>query len=449
MVKTGKLVFLSYGERRKGLGEKAPRGGKMKFGESKKYFRGMFSAVLLCLTVSAARAWIYDPSKPLIYEMRIAFETDKWINMYSTATVLSKSDNAVAFRVVADSTVTPTYQLVVTTQGNVGIGTANPAYLLDLNGTANGKQIRINTSGSNGPSIGFNQDGTQHAVVGLAGAFQATTNRDLGFLSDTAGTNISFFTNGNATTPKVIISSNGNVGISTASPASLLDVNGTAQLRGSAGGMGLLVTSAGNVGVGTASPNAKLYVIGDMDVDWTPLNSAYTHLGVHGGGISGFIGNVNNRTLYLGRNGTADVTILASSGNVGIGSTSPGYLLTVNGSAAKPGGGSWTDSSDSRLKKNVKPVENALDKLLSLKGVSFEWIEPQRAKLLPGPQMGMIAQEVEKVFPQWVGTDANGYKDLTYRGFEALAVEAIRELKAENESLKQRIKNLEAEKPGK
>ena len=57
--------------------------------------------------------------------------------------------------------------------------------------------------------------------------------------------------------------------------------------------------------------------------------------------------------------------------------------------------------------------------------------------------MGMIAQEVEAVFPQWVGTDRQGYKDLTIRGFEALTVEAMRELKAENEALKNRLSDLE------
>jgi hypothetical protein len=57
--------------------------------------------------------------------------------------------------------------------------------------------------------------------------------------------------------------------------------------------------------------------------------------------------------------------------------------------------------------------------------------------------MGMIAQEVESVFPQWVGTDRQGYKDLTIRGFEALTVEAMRELKAENEALKNRVSDLE------
>ena len=69
-------------------------------------------------------------------------------------------------------------------------------------------------------------------------------------------------------------------------------------------------------------------------------------------------------------------------------------MLEVNGTAAKPGGGSWTSSSDIRLKKNVKTIEDALDRILALRGVEFEWDEPERARLLPGPQMGMIAQEV-------------------------------------------------------
>jgi hypothetical protein len=47
----------------------------------------------------------------------------------------------------------------------------------------------------------------------------------------------------------------------------------------------------------------------------------------------------------------------------------------------------------------------------------------------------MIAQQVEEVFPEWVGTDADGYKTLTYRGFEALTVESFRELKAKNDAL--------------
>ena len=84
-------------------------------------------AFFLCGVFSPSRAW--DPNKPFIYEMKIAFETDNWANHYSTTTILSKSDNLVAFSVVANSTYSPTYQLVVTTQGCVGIATntASPA----------------------------------------------------------------------------------------------------------------------------------------------------------------------------------------------------------------------------------------------------------------------------------------------------------------------------------
>jgi hypothetical protein len=144
----------------------------------------------------------------------------------------------------------------------------------------------------------------------------------------------------------------------------------------------------------------------------------------------------SSNSLVLGGTGADQV-------NVGIGTQTPGWMLHVTGDAAKPGGGSWTDSSDIRLKKNIRPIDDALETMLTLHGVRFEWNEQDRAELLPGIQMGMIAQEVETVFPQWVGTDSQGYKDLTFRGFEALAVEAMRELKAENEVLKNRLSDLE------
>ncbi len=163
-------------------------------------------------------------------------------------------------------------------------------------------------------------------------------------------------------------------------------------------------------------------------------------------GYSVGIGN-GNMDILLAADQNSWIHQDASSGNVGIGTTAPGYLLTVNGNlyaanGYKPGGGSWTDSSDMRLKKNITPIKSALDKLLGLKGVYYEWKEPKDHGNLTGTQMGMIAQDVEKVMPSWVGTDSKGYKTLTIRGFEALAVESIRELKNENDALKQEIVSL-------
>jgi hypothetical protein len=150
--------------------------------------------------------------------------------------------------------------------------------------------------------------------------------------------------------------------------------------------------------------------------------------------------------------------VVDTAGNVGIGTAIPGFLLEVNGSAGKPGGGSWSVASDERLKKNVRPLAGALDKLLALHGVNFEYVDPAKIHELSGERMGLVAQEVEKVFPDWVETAADGYKRVTVRGLEALVVEALRQLRleqsekiasieqeknAEIEALKQRLERLE------
>jgi hypothetical protein len=121
--------------------------------------------------------------------------------------------------------------------------------------------------------------------------------------------------------------------------------------------------------------------------------------------------------------------------NVGIGVIGATFQLQLGlNSAAKPGGGSWTASSDARLKKNVTTIGGSLDKLLQLRGVSYEWIDPDSQGGMDGSYPGFIAQEVEQVFPEWVGTDAEGFKTLTIFGFEGVAVEALRELRAEKDA---------------
>ena len=115
---------------------------------------------------------------------------------------------------------------------------------------------------------------------------------------------------------------------------------------------------------------------------------------------------------------------------------SDGALSLSSAYAEKPGGGAWAASSDIRLKTNVRPLRGVLDKLLKLRGAGFEWIDPAAHGNLTGPQVGFIAQEVEAVFPEWVGIDRAGFKMVSIRGFEALVVEALRELKAELEGLK-------------
>jgi hypothetical protein len=102
----------------------------------------------------------------------------------------------------------------------------------------------------------------------------------------------------------------------------------------------------------------------------------------------------------------------------------------------------FTLLSDARLKKNVQPLQGALSRLLALRGVSYEWKEPQRHGNLTGPQVGFLAQDVEKAFPSWVAPDGEGNKTVTVRGFEALVVESFRALKAENDELRAQLEAL-------
>jgi hypothetical protein len=96
-------------------------------------------------------------------------------------------------------------------------------------------------------------------------------------------------------------------------------------------------------------------------------------------------------------------------------------------------------SSDERLKQNILPLSDALDTLLELRGVHFEWRDPDSGRSRePGQQTGLIAQEVQRIFPQWVGEDIDGYKTLTidHRAMAALTVEAVRRLKMESDARK-------------
>jgi hypothetical protein len=105
--------------------------------------------------------------------------------------------------------------------------------------------------------------------------------------------------------------------------------------------------------------------------------------------------------------------------------------------------------SDERLKLDIVPLTGALDRLLQLRGVTYAWnttVAPEVTQALDNaPQIGFIAQEVEQVFPQWVRENGDGYKHLSLRGFEALATEALRDLRAEVEELRERVRVLEAD----
>jgi hypothetical protein len=150
-------------------------------------------------------------------------------------------------------------------------------------------------------------------------------------------------------------------------------------------------------------------------------------------GIAGIPGGFADNTDNTG-SWVESASVSYSNKNIGIDTSNPGaFNLAVNGSAAKTGGGSWSVFSDARLKHNITPMSGTLDRLLQLRGYTFEYnTEAVTNRLaLPGIQIGLIAQEVQRVFPDWVETDEQGYLFVTERATTALMVEALRDLRSE------------------
>lgn len=105
--------------------------------------------------------------------------------------------------------------------------------------------------------------------------------------------------------------------------------------------------------------------------------------------------------------------------------------------------GELKGSSDQRLKTNITTMDGALASVMRMRGVTFYWDKSMRPNSSSELQNGFIAQEIEKIFPNLVATDVNGYKTVNYIGVIPVLTEAIKEqqgqietLKKENEELK-------------
>jgi trimeric autotransporter adhesin len=98
-------------------------------------------------------------------------------------------------------------------------------------------------------------------------------------------------------------------------------------------------------------------------------------------------------------------------------------------------------SSDRRWKKNIESLESSLDKVSNLQGVSYEWKTDEYPDfgLMEGKQIGLVAQDVEQVLPELVSEGKDGYKAVSYTKLTAVLVEAVKELKSENQSQKKLI----------
>jgi hypothetical protein len=141
---------------------------------------------------------------------------------------------------------------------------------------------------------------------------------------------------------------------------------------------------------------------------------------------------VNANTNFGGV--TSSLYVSNTDARIGVGGiTNPQAPLHVQGAIYATGDVSAFYTSDKRLKENITTIEDALEKVRWLKGVKFDWKKDTILDLAhvgpkPDHDIGLIAQDVEKVFPEVVTERADGYKAVDYSRLVPVLIEAIKEL---------------------
>jgi len=138
----------------------------------------------------------------------------------------------------------------------------------------------------------------------------------------------------------------------------------------------------------------------------------------------------------------ASLSSLTTSGNVSGSSTS---ILTMSeisssGDIVAEGDVVAYNSSDVRLKDNIEVIKGSLDKIDGIRGVEFDWNDKSPGWAQErGHDIGVIAQEVQKIIPEIVVERKNGYLGVDYKRIIPLLIESIKELKQEVEDLKKKV----------
>lgn len=323
-------------------------------------------------------------------------------------TTANSETGTIVFEVDAGA---PANSLRVSSAGKVGIRTATPVLDLHINNTDT-------------PAMRLEQNNS--------GGFTAQT-------WDIAGNEANFFVR------DVTGGSRLPFRIRPGAPTSSIDVN-----------------AAGNVGIGTASPSEKLHV-------FLASGNVFQLIESGGTGAAGQIyrrsgatdwvvgqGAVSASSNYeIGSNGSADalwnmngaqrMVIKGNTGNVGIATAAPTDTLSVNGTASKPGGGSWSVFSDERLKNIKGQFKPGLSAVMRLQPLRYQYKDNNPLSLESGKEyVGFGAKELQKVLPEAVSTNANGYLQVNNDPILWTMLNAIKEQQKEIEQLKGQIRKLQA-----
>jgi hypothetical protein len=319
--------------------------------------------------------------------------------------------------------------------GSVGIGTNDPLERLDVRGTVRAGN-QNSTSGStiltdNYHSGNLTTFGTEYSsggpVIGYgvkaggsaAGTFTSTLPGALARSAINVGPDIRFFTAGAQA-------------VALNSPITLNE-----RFR---------ISNSGNVGIGASSPYGKLSVstngINDgqhhVQISSTAGAGAYFSALKQGGygfifgyeGNFGVIRNITNDPIVIQtNNGAATPLTMLANGNVGVMNSNPTVALDVTGNINASGevrSANVALTSDARLKEGLTPINDSLSKITQLTGYTYHWKD--KKKFSDKKQIGLVAQEVEKLFPEAVSKGADGFLAVSYNTLLAPVIESIKDL---------------------
>jgi len=379
----------------------------------------------------------------------------------------------------------------IDSNGNVGIGTANPSRQLSVSGasaalgitstaaggntvsidpatTANSNTAQIDCSGAN--ALRFNTNSTERLRITSSGDVYVAAGKQIQITGSPGTTGLQLF--GQDAAESLI----GTM----SSQALAFRTNATERLR---------IDASGNVGIGKTPAN-KLDIFAASNTGITISNGTMTGVFANSADTSIVVGSQTSHAVNFYTNNLPRMTI-DSSGNVGIGTTSPSgtlhsvstsssvtpgiFAITATSSTATPavavikqdalnttnqsfvlfqvGGGTncgkinangantaaFGSTSDARLKENITALPSQIDNVCALRPCEFDYKDGS------GHQIGFIAQEMQEVYPDSVGVGDDGMLTITaWSKTEARLVKAIQELKAKNDSLEARLEALES-----
>ena len=165
----------------------------------------------------------------------------------------------------------------------------------------------------------------------------------------------------------------------------------------------------------------------------TDTNTVTTNIAGTGVAVSSGTGN---STISIGQSVATSANAQFNSLGIGMAaSATAGRIDATNDIVA-------FSSSDIRFKENIKPIENALDKIRKISGNTYDWKAENKAEHgYEGNDVGVIAQEIEAVLPQLVQTRENGYKAVKYDKLVALLIEGIKDQQLQIEQLRIDLNN--------